>query len=254
VPLLARGLDLIAEELAGGGEVPLSRQSDPKLDRKNAGKTVDDPFQQYLNDCLAAEDRPALGHYLVLRGASLAMLGHDEAARKHLAEAQPFLRAVRGTMTQAIHAIFEVVTLTELHRDAGFRERPKIRATVEGNLKQLTDWARECPRNFQHPQMIAEACLARIQERPLAAVEKLEHAALHAQENELPHWEGYAAELAAQACRRRGNQLMAAAYAKHARRAYEGWQVRRKLRDFDEAYGELLKELNEGRTSRKKGL
>ncbi len=244
VPLMARGMALLAAELQGDREVAVEDQNAPQASGERSRKSADDdPYQQFINTCVKHRDMNALATYLNLRGMNLALLGYADAAAEHFHEARPYNKHITGTLIQAMRSAFECFIAAERFRDAGFREKNTLKKTVAINLKELEAWSRGCPDNFRHLALMAQGSQARILGNHLEAVENFEQAALHAQQQRLPHFEGLAAEYAAKTSLRRGNGIMAASYASHARRAYTRWQSPEKLKVFQAEYQELLEEL-----------
>lgn len=250
VPPLRSGFQLLSDELHGA--TPLSSNEAASVDKDSVNPEViskgakNDPFQAFIDRCSASRDHYSLGLYLVVRGVHLLILGYYEAARSHFEVGEDYLGELEGTMAEAWHCAGQAITLAELFVDASFRERPIFRRKIRSSLDRLAEWSGQCPTNFKHLKLLVQAGADRLDGAVLEAIDAYDQAASAAQLNGFFQFEALSAEKAAACALQRGNGLMAASYATHARRAVLRWGCKEKLRIFDIQFSDLLEELGTG--------
>lgn len=113
---------------------------------------------------------------------------------------------------------------------------------LTGYHKQLTQWAENCPENFENRAALVGAEIARIEGHVLAAEQLYEHAIRSAHNNGFVHNEAIAYELAARFYAARGFQKFADAYLLEARYCYQRWGADGKVAQLDQLYPHLRKE------------
>jgi PAS domain S-box-containing protein len=108
--------------------------------------------------------------------------------------------------------------------------------------KELLEWAKNCPENFENRAALLGAEIARIEGRELDAERLYEAAIDSARENGFVHNQALAAELAARFYAARGFDTIARAYLRDARHSYLKWGATGKVRQLDERYPYLRDE------------
>ncbi|WP_074117802.1 AAA family ATPase [Bradyrhizobium sp. AS23.2] len=105
--------------------------------------------------------------------------------------------------------------------------------------RNLRTWAANCPQNFEDRAALLGAEIARIEERPLEAMDLYERAIVSARANGFVHNEALAYELAARFYAARGFQEIAHLYLKNARDGYLRWGADGKVRQLDQVHPRL---------------
>jgi predicted ATPase/two-component sensor histidine kinase len=106
---------------------------------------------------------------------------------------------------------------------------------LRGHRAQLSVWAEHCPANFENRVTLVDAEIARIEGRPLEAMDAYERAIRSAREGGVHHYEAIAAERAARFHAARGFETIARAYTQNARAGYLRWGAVGKVEQLDRA-------------------
>src|SRR5262249_30322081 len=106
----------------------------------------------------------------------------------------------------------------------------KHREELWSHERQLRAWAANCPQNFEDRAALIGAEIARIEGRPLDAMDLYERAIASARANGFVHNEALAYELAARFYTARGLNEVAHVYLGNARRGYLRWGADGKVR------------------------
>ena len=104
------------------------------------------------------------------------------------------------------------------------------------HYRQLQVWAENCPENFENRAALVAAEIARIEDRPLDAMDLYEQAIQSAQRNGFVHNEALAWELAARFYEARGYETICQTYMRNATYCYARWGADAKVRQLDELY------------------
>src|SRR5262245_57156613 len=158
----------------------------------------------------------------------------DAAAKaEKLLWAQPteFARSEHGFFTALSHA-----ACCDLD-DEGNREQHL--EAMAGRHRQFQILAESCPDNFAHRAALVGAEIARLDGRPLDAMDLYERAISAARANSFVHDEALAYELAARFYAARGLEEIACVYLGNARRGYVRWGADGKARQLDQLYPRL---------------
>jgi len=115
----------------------------------------------------------------------------------------------------------------------------KHREALATHDRQLRAWAANCPENFEDHTALVGAEIARVEGRPLDAMDLYERAICSARANGFVHHEALASELAARFYAARGFEKIANAYLQDARHGYFRWRALGKVRQLDELYPQL---------------
>jgi PAS domain S-box-containing protein len=113
------------------------------------------------------------------------------------------------------------------------------REALAAHDRQLRAWAANCPENFEDRTALVGAEIARVEGRPLDAMELYERAIRSACANGFVHHEALASELAARFYAARGFERIANAHLQDARYSYFRWSAFGKVRQLDELYPQL---------------
>ena len=113
------------------------------------------------------------------------------------------------------------------------------REALAAHDRQLRAWAANCPENFEDRTVLVGAEIARIEGRPLEAMDLYERAIRSARANGFVHHEALANELAGRFYLQRGFETAGSAHLRHARACYALWGADGKVRQLDELYPHL---------------
>jgi PAS domain S-box-containing protein len=131
-----------------------------------------------------------------------------------------------------------------LSRAAGCEPRgldpySKHREALERYEQELRAWAENCPQNSEDRAALVGAEIARIEQRPLDAMDLYQRAIASARANGFVHNEALANELAARFYTERGFEEVAHLYLKNARHGYLRWGASGKVRQLDQLHPRL---------------
>jgi PAS domain S-box-containing protein len=115
----------------------------------------------------------------------------------------------------------------------------KHREELRRHEQHLRAWAANCPQNFESRAALVGAEIARVEGRPLDAMDLYERAIASARDNGFVHDEAIACELAARFHAARGFEDVAHLYLGNARRAYLRWGADGKVRQLDQLHPRL---------------
>jgi PAS domain S-box-containing protein len=118
----------------------------------------------------------------------------------------------------------------------------KHRDALAAHDRQLRVYATNCPRNFDDRASLVGAEIARIEGRPLDAMNLYERAIASARANGFVHNEALAYELAARFYTARGFEEVADLYLGNARRCYLRWGADGKVRQLNQLHPRLRKD------------
>jgi PAS domain S-box-containing protein len=121
-------------------------------------------------------------------------------------------------------------------------ERRQYIDAIAAHHKQLQLWAANCPENFENPNALVGAELARLEGRDVDAMRLYEQAIRSARANGFIHNEALAYELAARFYAARQFDEFAHVYLRNARHGYLRWGADGKVRQLDEMYPHLRQE------------
>jgi len=115
----------------------------------------------------------------------------------------------------------------------------KHREALGRHERELRAWATICPQNFEDRAALVAAEIARIEGRPLDAMDLYEHAIASARANAFVHNEALAYELAARFYAARSFEEVAHLYLGNARQGYLRWGADGKVRQLEELHPRL---------------
>jgi PAS domain S-box-containing protein len=112
----------------------------------------------------------------------------------------------------------------------------KHRESLGRHERRLRGWAANCPQNFEDRAALIGAEIARLEGRPLDAMELYERAIASARASGFVHNEALSYELAARFYAARGFEEIAHLYLRNARRGYLQWGADGKVRQLDQLH------------------
>lgn len=167
--------------------------------------------------------------YKIMKTFSLLVMGRHAEAFTVSEQVESILYTVgtQGLLLWPEHAFARLLILAELEWEVESRQAER-RAEIARILEQLRLWATHCPENFEHKYKLAAAEVARIEQRPAAALVLYEQAIAAAREQGFLQWEGMANERAARFWRATNGEL-SQTYRQHAYHCFERWGATAKL-------------------------
>ncbi len=164
------------------------------------------------------------------------LAGDYEAAAAFGAEAERLLPYGAGFVTCAEHRLFHALSLAALSKNADAKTREHYQALLSNGREELATWARHCPANYLHFQLLLEAELARLAGKREQAMELYDRAMASASEHGFLNLEALAAEHAAAFWFEQGKPDFGRLYVEKALHAYEIWGAAGRAADLRTRY------------------
>src|SRR5882762_9313373 len=142
----------------------------------------------------------------------------------------------------ADHHFFAALACAAACDSAEADERAAHLEAIAGHHKQLDTWAENCPENFANRAELVGAELARLEGRPLDAMDLYERALRSAKASGFVHDEAIAYELTARFYSERGLESIAHACLGNAHYSYLRWGADGKVRQLERAHPHLREE------------
>ena len=142
-------------------------------------------------------------------------------------------------LEKAEYHFYAALTRTALCEDTEPNSYTKHQEALRSHERQLRDWAAICPCNFEDRATLLGAEIARIEGRPLEAMDLYERAIASARANDFVHNEAIAYELAARFYAARSLEDIAHLYVGNARQCYLRWGAEGKVRQLEQLYPRL---------------
>ncbi len=175
-------------------------------------------------------------------GLGLLVLGRHHEARAVTTRVDP--EAFEGAYTGVMGAEHRVVRALAGAAVAPLGD-PAARGELRRVLRVLRSWERAGEGTFRPRRHLLEAEMERLEGNSRAAMEAYTDARVAAGKEGVRHLQALATERQGLLALAEGWDLEAQSYLTHARRLYEGWGARAKVRQLDEAHGRLLHPLTQ---------
>jgi len=167
------------------------------------------------------------------------LAGDTASAIEAAAQAQQLLWTSPSHIEVAEYHFFAALARATRCDEASSEERAQRVAELVIHHRQLAEWARNCPDNFDSRATLVGAELARLEGRDLEAMRLYEQAIQSAHDRGLAQSEGIAHELAARFYLARGSTTAARAHVDEARSCFVRWGATAKLGQLDARYPAL---------------
>ncbi|MBN1208715.1 MAG: AAA family ATPase [Myxococcaceae bacterium] len=177
--------------------------------------------------------------YWLTQMQSNFMFGEYAQAREAGDIPVKYLWSQFGMFQNMEYHLYRALTLAALFERAEPETRREYLEAIQHHQRQLAEWAQPCPQNFQAPERMVAAELARITGRSEEASCAYEEAIQAARENGFVQYVAMANELAARFWRTRRAPTVFQAFARAARDAYAQWGAAGKVRQLDEEWSYL---------------
>ncbi|MCS5693625.1 AAA family ATPase [Cyanobium sp. FGCU-6] len=160
-------------------------------------------------------------------------LVHVRAQDELLASAMSLPQLVRF---QLISFLVLAASFHGLHES----EQEEVAIRLRRQLKQMARWARHCPGNFLHLKLMMEGELARIQNQPVAALNRLKQSMAAAHASRFIRDEAFAHELAGRHLIAWDRPKDAEGYLRAAHGLFSSWCAHRKVRHLEAEFPFLV--------------
>jgi transcriptional regulator with GAF, ATPase, and Fis domain/predicted ATPase len=168
--------------------------------------------------------------------------GDYAAAADAAAKAEALLWTSSGFFEAAEYHFYAALTRAAGGDGLSGEDRARQLDALRAHHQQLAAWAAHAPENFADRAALVAAEIARIETRPMKALQLYEEALRHAREQGFVQNEGLASERAAGFCSSLGLDTLVSAYLRNARYCYVRWGADSAVRRLDEAHPLLHKE------------
>src|ERR1700754_1996151 len=165
--------------------------------------------------------------------------GDHGAALEAAANAQEFLWSQPTELARTEHSFFSALAHAASCDPANAGERVQHLEALASPHHHLEMLAKNCPENYAHRAAMVGAEIARLEDRPLDAMDLYQQALRAAKANGFVHDEALIYERAAAFHRARGFDEFAELYLRNARACYASWGADGKVRQLDQFYPDL---------------
>ncbi|MEJ2425586.1 MAG: AAA family ATPase, partial [Candidatus Thiodiazotropha sp.] len=172
---------------------------------------------------------------LVFSGDYALAIEASNRARDLLWRAKPFIE-------MAEYSFYAALCRTLSCDASGNSNYQRHQETINAQHRQLDSWAKICPQNFRDRASLVGAEIARIENRPLDAMELYEKAINSAHNSGFRHNEALANELAGRFYLHRGLESTGIAHLRQAHTHFLAWGAEAKCRQLESLYPQLLQE------------
>ncbi|MFY0571048.1 trifunctional serine/threonine-protein kinase/ATP-binding protein/sensor histidine kinase [Archangium lansingense] len=171
--------------------------------------------------------------YWIVKLQSRFMCGAYREALEAADKTAGSLWSMNGALPLREFHFFRALTLAACHEGATPEEQQRFLEAIQGHQRQLAEWTESCPENFRALERLVSAELARLAGRPDEATRAYEEAIRSARENGATQYVGLASELAANFWHTRQAPIVAHAFAREARAAYQQWGALGKVQQLE---------------------
>src|SRR6185295_9555501 len=186
------------------------------------------------------------GHYWVRKLQARFCAGDFESAVHAAQKAERWYEASAALVLYLTEMVdfhfYAAVSRAAQCEPSGPDKYAKHRDALQRHEQQLRGWAANCPQNYESRAALVGAEIARIEGRPLDAMDLYERAIASARAHGFIHHEALANELAARFYAARGYDRIARVYLRDARDAFRQWGADGKVRQLEAQYPYLTHE------------
>ncbi|WP_375767702.1 AAA family ATPase [Archangium gephyra] len=178
-------------------------------------------------------------NYWIVKLQSRFMCGAWREALEAADKTAGSLWITNGALPLREFHLYRALTLAACHEGAPPEEQRRFLEELQGHQRQLAEWAEQCPENFRALERMVSAELARLAGRAEEATCAYEEAIRAARESGATQYVGLASELAANYWRTRQAPIVAHAFAREARAAYQRWGALGKVQHLESQWPHL---------------
>jgi PAS domain S-box-containing protein len=230
-------IDIISAQL---GLIRTLRSRTPVFGSFNDERFDESRFEHHLQ----SDPRLALPEcwYWIRKLQARVYASDGASALDAAAKAQKLLWTSPSFFEMAEYHFYGALARALQHDAAAISERHQHLEALSAHHKQLQVWAQNCPVNFANRAALVAAEMARIEGRPLDAMQLYEQAIESARESGFVQNEALADETAARFYQGRGFETIAQAYLRNARNCYQRWGALGKVKQLDTLHPHLHQE------------
>jgi PAS domain S-box-containing protein len=208
----------------------------------NGGQIEELQFEHHLtgNPALALAEC----WYWIRKLQARYIAGDYPVAMEASAKAQRLLWTLAGFFDEVDYHFYTALSRAASCDSVSPDQREQHLEPLALHQRQLDIWAQNCPENFENRAALVGAEVARIEGRLLDAEQLYEKAIRSANANGFVQIEGLAYEIAARFYAARGFDKIADSYLLEARYCYERWGAEGKVKQLDQLYPHLKKEMS----------
>ena len=197
------------------------------------GRLDDDDFTEGAFEARIGYHPIAECWYWIRKLQARFLAGDYAAAAEAAAKAQALLWTSVYMVPIVEYQFYAALARAAVYEEAQEAERAALRRLLAEHRDQLRRWAESAPANFEDRSALVEAEIARIEGRPLEAMEFYEQAVRSATKHGFVHQRAIANELAGRFHAARGFETIARAYLREARDCYLRWGATGKVAQLD---------------------
>ena len=181
----------------------------------------------------------AICWYWIRKLQARFLSGDYAAALDALSKAHGLIWSTTSMFEWAEYHFYGALARTAWCDQAPADERRRTLEEIAMHYSQLETWAESCPENFENRAALVGAEIARLEGRPLDAMDLYERAIRSAKRSGFPHNEALACELAARFHAARGFETISQAYLRNAHDGYARWGAGGKVRQLEQRHPDL---------------
>ena len=201
--------------------------------------------EAYLREVEANEDLIGKMTFFLTK-VNLAYIFDDfRQARQHLDFIQEHRSAVLGTPQSVDTCFFLFLTTAATYPNQTGRNKRKAWKCLHEELARMSKWARHCPVNFEHRQLLMAAELSALKGGYRKPISLYLRAAKLARENEYLNHRPLILDCTARFFMRLGEQTMARAFLREAEYCYTRWGALARAKDLRLRYAHHFDQIKE---------
>ncbi|HHY94538.1 MAG TPA: response regulator, partial [Firmicutes bacterium] len=174
--------------------------------------------------------------YYLCKNQVYYLLGDYDRALPLLKEAEKLTRLYFGEVYLADHALYYCLTVAAKYRSGSPTEKAALRRVLRRKHRQLQQWARHCPANFEHKHLLVAAEIACLRRQSERAAVLYDQAIRSARAHGFIQNAAIASECAARFYFSRGLTDLAQKYIRDAYQDYRVWGAQVKAEQLRSRY------------------
>jgi len=168
------------------------------------------------------------------------LFGAYEEAVENAVLAEKYLTSVRGLIDVTLLNFYDSLANLAVYRKADSSQQKQIAKRVAANQKKMEKWANHVPENHLHKYHLVEAERQWILSQGSNSVDLYDQSISLARENGFIQDEALACELAGKFWLEQKKEHLADVYLRMSYHRYKQWGAKRKVRDLEERYPNVL--------------
>ncbi|MDD5284954.1 MAG: AAA family ATPase, partial [Desulfuromonadaceae bacterium] len=182
---------------------------------------------------------PLQGFYL-FKSKALYIMGDYENSFKMAVESEKYSEEALCQSYHADHYLYFSLAIAAEWPKLPWNRKRLYKSLLKRNLKKLAEWARHCPENFRHKELLVAGEIARITGDASQAIRLFEMAAASAGENGFIQCEAIASELTAGMYLAQGAGTAARICFMRARDCFSAWGATAKVKLLEKSRSDWL--------------